>query len=162
MANFATEPALSNKSLLVSLVLGCIALQGCVDTLIGAYPVPLPLYVPSKYCCSHEGFELLLHISINTTPTLLAATQAFSKVSACKSSTYSRILGFSPATNLSNYFIISDTHYMRCSMIECCYIAANVMHTILCAFVQVIPSPPVPILRPKIVLYQLFQVFPRL
>ena len=124
---------------------------------IGAYPVPLPWYVPSQCCYSGEGFELLLTISTNTIPTLSAAIQAFSKVSGCESSTYSRILGLSYNKPVQ-HFIISDTHYKRCSMIECSYIATYITYTILHIFFQFIPSPPVPIFMPKIILYQFFQV----
>ena len=38
MANFATEPTLANKLLLVSLGLGCIALEGCTDALSRGIP----------------------------------------------------------------------------------------------------------------------------
>ena len=49
---------------------------------------------------------------------------------------------------------------MRCSTIECTYIAAQVIHTILCEYFKATPSPPVSILRPRELLHQLFQVFP--
>ena len=39
------------------------------------------------------------------------------------------------------------------------YIAAHIVHTVLCAFVKVIPSPPVLIIKPKKNLNQFFQVF---
>ena len=91
--------------------------------------------------------------------TLLAAIQAFSKGSACESSTYLQILGLSPATNLFN-ISLSVIPPKRCSMMECCYIATNVAYIVLCVFVQAIPSPSVQIFRPKTILYQLFLVFP--
>ena len=43
---------------------------------------------------------------------------------------------------------------------ECSYIATHIVYTLIYAFTQVIPSPLVQILWPKIILYQIFQVFP--
>ena len=42
---------------------------------------------------------------------------------------------------------------------ECSNTATHIMHTVLCAFEQVIPRPLMPNFRPKIILYQLFKVF---
>ena len=106
-----------------------------------------------------EGFELLLPISINTIPTLLAATHAFSKVSTLWKQYLFTNFWLQSISQPIQYYIISDTSYTRCSMTECCYIATKIMHIVLCAFEHVIPSHPAPILRPKILLYQLFQVF---
>ena len=46
MTNFAKKPALSNKLLLVLLVLGYIALQGCIDALHRGIPYTFTLIYP--------------------------------------------------------------------------------------------------------------------
>ena len=106
-----------------------------------------------------KGLNCCFHIHKHNTHSFSSNTGLFKGICLWKQYLFTNF-GLQSSNKPVQHFIISDTHYTKMQHDGMQLYSHYIMHIVLCAFVQVIPSPLVPIFRPKIILYQLFQVFP--